>query len=65
MSTTFSDIHPNAESKIVQRSAVASDVVETNYRIWPVLGIMFGALASLAWTGFLVWAVGRMILGLW
>jgi hypothetical protein len=65
MSTTFSDIHPNAESKIVQQPAVASDVVEANYPIWSVLGIMFGALGSLAWTGFLVWAVGKIILGLW
>ena len=65
MSTTFSDIHPNAEPKIVQQSAVATDVVEANHPIWSVLGIMFGALASLAWTGFLVWAVGKIILGLW
>jgi hypothetical protein len=29
--------------------------------IWPILVISSGLLATLAWDGFLAWAVGRMI----
>jgi hypothetical protein len=60
MSTTFSDNHPNAESKIMRQSGV----VEANYPNWSLLAIIVGALASLAWTGFLAWAVGK-IFDLW
>jgi hypothetical protein len=58
MSTAFPDIDPKAKSKIMQQSAVASGV-EASYPIWSVLAIIFGALTSLAWAGFLVWAVAK------
>jgi hypothetical protein len=54
MSTTLTDFGPNAESKVMQQS---SDVVEA-------FAITCGALASVAWTGFLVCATGK-IFGLW
>jgi hypothetical protein len=62
MSTTFPVVDPNAEAKIMRQSAVTSDVVEASYPVWSVLAIIFGALASLAWVGFLVWAVGKILI---
>ena len=61
MSTTLTDFGPNAESKVMQQS---SDVVEAKRSIWSVFAITCGALASVAWTGFLACATGK-IFGLW
>jgi hypothetical protein len=53
----------NVGSKIVQQPVEVSVAVETK-PTWSLLLIITGVAASLAWTGFLGWAVGKA-LGAW
>ena len=60
MSTTLTDTDPSEQ--IIQGAAEASVAVKAKRDpIWPILVISLGLLASLAWSGFLAWAVGRVI----
>jgi len=63
MSTTFPDVDPNAEPKIMQQSAIRPNPIEKN-PIWPMIPVIAGVVASLAWTGTLVWVAG-MLFNLW
>jgi hypothetical protein len=59
VSTTFPDADATVRSKIIE----ASVAVEPK-PIWSLLLIITGLAASLAWTGFLGWVVGK-VLGTW
>ena len=63
VSTIFPDADANVGSKIVQQPLEASVAVESK-PIWSLLLIISGLAASLAWTGFLTWTVGKA-LGVW
>ena len=58
MSTTFPDADATVQSKIIQRPIEASVAVESK-PIWSLLLVMTGLAASLVWTGFLGWTVGK------
>jgi len=58
---TITDTGASEGSKISHRSAEAPTAVKaTRASIWPILVIITGSLASLAWSGFLVWVVARI-----
>jgi hypothetical protein len=58
MNTTISNTDVSIGSEIIQK---APDPKARRDPIWPVLVALLGLLASLAWSGFLGWIVGRMI----
>jgi hypothetical protein len=60
VSTTFPDADAIVRSKIVQQPIEASVAVESK-PIWSVLLVITGLAASLAWTGFLGWTVGKAL----
>jgi hypothetical protein len=62
MSTTIADTDASVGPEVIQRP-VASTPAKAKVRrdpIWPILVVSLGLLASLAWSGFLGWMVGRM-----
>jgi len=63
VSTTFPDADANVESKIIQQPVEASVAIESK-PIWSLLLVITGLAASLVWTGFLAWTVGKA-LGVW
>jgi hypothetical protein len=65
MSTTVTDTDASVGFKIIQKAAGATTAVKAKHRlIWPMLGLMMGLFASLTWSGFLGWVIGRII-GVW
>jgi len=58
MSTILADIDASVGSNGIQ---AAEKSVAKRAPIWPILVISLGLLASIAWSGFLAWVVGRMI----
>jgi hypothetical protein len=63
VSTTFSDADSNAGSNIIGQTVEASDAVKPNRSSnWPKFVIITaGLLITLAWTGFLAWAFGKIL----
>ena len=62
MSATYPDTTADAGPEEAENStAVFSPASGARAPIWPTLVVLLGLVASLAWTGFLVWAVGRLI----
>ena len=60
MSTTFPDADATVRSEIIEGPIDAS-VAVVSKPIWSLLMIMTGLAASLAWTGFLGWTVGKAL----
>ncbi len=61
VSAEFSDVELTAKTKIIGPSGEPPAAVETNrYPIWFMVLITAGLLATVAWTGFLVWVAGRI-----
>jgi hypothetical protein len=62
---TFSDADASAAQKVVQTMVELSAAVGARRKqIWPLLAILGGFSASLAWTGFLAWTVLRYLVSL-
>jgi hypothetical protein len=58
MSTIVADTDASVRSE-------ASTVVKAKLDpMWAIVALTLGLLSSLAWSGFLVWAIGRMV-GIW
>jgi hypothetical protein len=64
MSTIVADTDASVRSNAI-RVREASTVVKAKLDpMWAIVALTLGLLSSLAWSGFLVWAIGRMV-GIW
>jgi hypothetical protein len=63
VSTTFAGTDPSVSKKLMEATA-ASTADTKRHPTWPILIIALGLLASLSWSGFLLWATGRTV-GIW
>jgi hypothetical protein len=62
MSTTVVDTDSSIPSKILQRATKESSAIGAKrLPILPTMVLAMGLLASLAWGGFVVWAVLRIV----
>jgi hypothetical protein len=64
MGPTLSDCSPGVRDMPRPQPALSAAKARHG-SVWPALAIMIGLLSALAWSGFLGWAVYRMIGGLW
>jgi hypothetical protein len=60
----ISDTDHGLRTRVLQEAAKPSYSVAKRRPVFPVLVVVFGLSASLAWTGFLGWIIGRTI-GVW
>jgi hypothetical protein len=55
---------PSARNEIAEEAPKPPSKSAKRRHDWPLIVITFGLLATLTWSGFLVWAAGRLI-GVW
>jgi hypothetical protein len=64
VSAIFTEPDPSARNEIAEEAAKPPSKGAKRRHDWPLVVITLGLLATLTWSGFLVWAAGRLI-GVW